>query len=139
MKEGFSLVELLTFIIVISLLIVVIVYMTPAVTAVRNVRASQIAQTFRNIKNAVENYFQTERPVDPTTLRIDTLKGSYISHVPDHFDLNVVSTGSGIYSVSIVYSGKYIELERLEKAGLQGTMEDNTGAFVYTSTVQKSW
>jgi len=46
---------------------------------------------------------------------------------------------SGIYSVSIVYSGKDIELERLEKAGLQGIMEDNTGAFVYTFTVQKSW
>ncbi|WP_448375303.1 prepilin-type N-terminal cleavage/methylation domain-containing protein [Fervidobacterium sp.] len=139
MKRGFTLIELLIVIIVIALITVVVVYITPAVTVVSNTRASQVAQNFRNIKTAFENYFNSEKPVDPANITLNTLKAGYISHVPQNFTLNVEQSLDGAYKVSVIYTGKDVDLDKIRNAGLREAVKNDSNEIVYTFFVQKSW
>ncbi|MGC8819672.1 MAG: competence type IV pilus major pilin ComGC, partial [Fervidobacterium sp.] len=76
MKKGFTLVELLIVLAVIAALMAVA---TPlALNALKEAKASQVAQNFRNIKAAVENYWNTEKNTNAFTLNDLVTKG-YLS------------------------------------------------------------
>jgi len=81
MRKGFTLVELLIVLAVIAALMAVA---TPlALNAVKNAKASQVAQNFRNIKTAYENWFNTEKPTTIGNMTLQQLKDNgYLSSVP---------------------------------------------------------
>ncbi|MDM7321512.1 MAG: type II secretion system protein, partial [Fervidobacterium sp.] len=99
MRKGFTLIELLIVLAVIAALMAVA---TPlALNAVKNAKASQVAQNFRNIKAAFENYFNTEKQTNLSTLTINDLKtAGYLSSRPDNFKLSVSGPTGGEYTVT---------------------------------------
>jgi type IV pilus assembly protein PilA len=138
MRKGFTLVELLIVLAVIAALMAVA---TPvALNAVQNAKASQVAQNFRNIKTAFENYFNTERPTNPATATTDFLKNKgYLSSVPANFSLAVNPGTGGVYNVTITYTGKDVDADKVRQNGLP-EVQGNTGADLkYTFSVQKWW
>ena len=138
MRKGFTLVELLIVLAVIAALMAVA---TPlALNAVKNAKASQVAQNFANIKTAFENYFNTEKPADPTKVTIDNLKtAGYLSNVPTNFAIVVTEGTGGVYNVTITYSGKDVDADRVRANGLKEIV-GNTGAdLTLTFSLQKWW
>lgn len=134
MRKGFTLIELLIVLAVIAALMAVA---TPlALNAVKNAKASQVAQNFRNIKAAFENYFNTEKSI-PTDL--DTLKNAgYLSSRPDNFELSVNGPTDGEYTVTIRYTGKDVDANKVRQNGLPEATETDAG-LEYTFRVQKWW
>lgn len=137
MRKGFTLVELLIVLAVIAALMAVA---TPlALNAVKNAKASQVAQNFRNIKAAFENYFNTEKPADPTKVTIDNLKSAgYLSSVPANFKLSVSGPTNGEYTVTITYEGKDVDANKVRQNGLPEVTETNA-VLEYKFSVQKWW
>lgn len=138
MRKGFTLIELLIVLAVIAALMAVA---TPlALNAVKNAKASQVAQNFRNIKAAFENYFNAEKPSNPATVTINNLKtAGYLSSVPANFTLAVTQDTGGVYSVTITYTGKDVDADKVRQNGLP-EVAGNTGAdLTYTFSVQKWW
>ncbi len=137
MRKGFTLIELLIVLAVIAALMAVA---TPlALNAVKNAKASQVAQNFRNIKAAFENYFNTEKQTNLSTLNINDLKtAGYLSSRPENFELSVSGPTGGEYTVTIRYTGKDVDANKVRQNGLPEatkTGEDIT----YTFRVQKWW
>ncbi|WP_448375302.1 type II secretion system protein [Fervidobacterium sp.] len=135
MRKGFTLVELLIVLAVIAALMSVA---TPlALNAVKTAKASQVAQNFRNIKSAFENYFNMEKPSDPTTLSLNSLVPGYLSTAPNSYTLTVASAGSGAYTVTITYGGGDVDKQKVKDnypdVNITG---DNP---VLSFTVQKWW
>ncbi|APT72215.1 N-terminal cleavage protein [Thermosipho sp. 1063] len=117
MKKGFTLVELLIVLAVIAALLSVA---TPlALNAVKAAKASQVAQNFKAIKSAVENWFNTEAPDDTAIsgLTLEKLKNEdYLSNVPEHFSLTAPSSGTdGVYNFTIEYIGGDVEAAKVQK------------------------
>ncbi|PHJ14061.1 N-terminal cleavage protein [Fervidobacterium sp. SC_NGM5_G05] len=137
MRKGFTLVELLIVLAVIAALMAVA---TPlALNAVKNAKASQVAQNFRNIKSAVENYFNTEKPTNLATLSINDLKKGYLSSVPAGFSVGVTVGTGGTYNVTITYSGKDVDADKVRANGMP-EVQGNTGAdLTLTFSLQKWW
>jgi type IV pilus assembly protein PilA len=138
MRKGFTLVELLIVLAVIAALMAVA---TPvALNAVKNAKASQVAQNFRNIKAAFENYFNTEKPTNPATVTITDLKNAgYLSNEPSNFTLAVTAGTGGVYNVTITYTGKDVDVDKVKQNGLP-EVQGTTGAnLTYTFSVQKWW
>ena len=134
MRKGFTLVELLIVLAVIAALMAVA---TPlALNAVKNAKASQVAQNFRNIKAAFENYFNTEKST-PTDL--DTLKNAgYLSSVPENFKLSVDGPTGGEYKVTITYEGKDVDVDKVKQNGVPEATKEGEN-ITYTFRVQKWW
>lgn len=138
MRKGFTLVELLIVLAVIAALMAVA---TPlALNAVKNAKASQVAQNFANIKAAFENYFNTEKQTNLSTLTINDLKtAGYLSSVPANFSIAVTAGTGGVYNVTITYTGKDVDADRVRANGLK-EIAGNTGAdLTLTFAVQKWW
>ncbi len=138
MRKGFTLVELLIVLAVIAALMAVA---TPlALNAVKNAKASQVAQNFRNIKAAFENYFNTEKPATPTGVNITELKNKgYLSNEPANFTLAVTGGTGGTYDVTITYTGKDVDADKVRENGMK-EITGNTGQdLTLTFSVQKWW
>ncbi len=137
MKKGFTLVELLIVLAVIAALLSVA---TPlALNAVKKAKASQVAQNFRAIKSAVENWFNTNNPDDPTSLDVDNdLKGKYLNSIPDGFTVTVADSGSGVYTVTIEYTKNDIALADVQKSGMPEVTQDGNNLKL-TFDLQKWW
>jgi len=137
MRKGFTLVELLIVLAVIAALMAVA---TPlALNAVKNAKASQVAQNFRNIKAAFENYFNTQKVTNLSTLTINDLKNAgYLSSAPEYFKLLVSEPTGGEYTVTIRYEGKDVDAKKVRQNGLPEATETNAG-LEYTFRVQKWW
>ncbi|SHN63556.1 type II secretion system protein [Fervidobacterium gondwanense] len=141
MRKGFTLVELLIVLAVIAALMAVA---TPlALNAVKNAKASQVAQNFRNIKTAVENYWNTEKPTAAaaiTGISIGTLVSSkYLSATPTNFSVAVTTGTGGVYNCTITYSGKDVDADKVRSNGM-GEVQGNTGAdLTLTFNLQKWW
>ncbi len=138
MKKGFTLVELLIVLAVIAALMSVA---TPlALNAVKNAKASQVAQNFRNIKTAVENYFNTEKPNNPTTINIDDLKNNgYLNLKPEKYTVTVTQGTGGVYDVTITYEGKDVDADKVRSNGMP-EVQGNTGEnLILTFKLQKWW
>ncbi|ONN27333.1 N-terminal cleavage protein [Thermosipho affectus] len=117
MKKGFTLVELLIVLAVIAALLSVA---TPlALNAVKSAKASQVAQNFKAIKSAVENWFNTETPndTDISGLTLEKLKDAgYLSNVPGSFSLTAPNSGTnGVYNFTIEYTGGDVEAAKVQK------------------------
>jgi len=138
MRKGFTLIELLIVLAVIAALMAVA---TPlALNAVKNAKASQVAQNFRNIKTAFENYFNTDKPPDPTAVSTKTLlDNNYISNVPPNFELKVEEGTGGVYNVTITYSGKDVDANKVRQNGLPEVAGNTGDNLTYTFSVQKWW
>lgn len=138
MRKGFTLVELLIVLAVIAALMAVA---TPlALNAVKNAKASQVAQNFRNIKSAVENMFNTEKPANPTaSITMNELVNSkYLNASPANFSVSAKEGAAGTYNVTIKYSGNDVELKRVQANGL-GDVKQNGNDLELTFSVQKWW
>lgn len=138
MRKGFTLVELLIVLAVIAALMAVA---TPlALNAVKNAKASQVAQNFRNIKSAVENMFNTEKPEDPTaSITMNELVNSkYLNSAPTNFSVSAAKGAAGTYNVTIKYSGNDVELKRVQANGM-GDVKQNGNDLELTFSVQKWW
>ncbi|MGQ9856907.1 MAG: type II secretion system protein [Fervidobacterium sp.] len=118
MRKGFTLVELLIVLAVIAALMAVA---TPlALNAVRNAKASQVAQNFRNLKAAIENYYNTEKPSDLGNLEPGSLTG-YINAMPSNFQISgatPVDNQPGLYEVAVTYTGQDVEIARVQANGM---------------------
>ncbi|MCX7654099.1 MAG: type II secretion system GspH family protein [Fervidobacterium sp.] len=140
MKKGFTLVELLIVLAVIAALMAVA---TPlALNAVRNAKASQVAQNFRNLKAAIENYWNTQKPTNPTA-QIGTaeLVPGYINAIPANFTIGTPSsvTGQpGTYSITITYSGQDVDINLVRANGM-GEVTSSGNNIVLTFNLQKWW
>lgn len=137
MKKGFTLVELLIVLAVIAALLSVA---TPlALNAVKKAKASQVAQNFRAIKSAVENWFNTESPSEPTSLATSTLvNNKYINSFPEGFEVTVTAGQSGVYTVTIEYTKNDIAADDVKKSGMpEITQEGNN--LTLTFDLQKWW
>ncbi|WP_372590168.1 type II secretion system protein [Fervidobacterium pennivorans subsp. carthaginiensis] len=137
MRKGFTLVELLIVLAVIAALMSVA---TPlALNAVKNAKASQVAQNFRNIKVAFENYFNTEKPEDPKSINIATLYSEgYLSSSPTNFTITVAATTAGVYTVKITYSGGDVDVDKVKNNGLPEVTSSATD-LILTFNVYKWW
>ncbi|KAF2961218.1 type II secretion system protein [Fervidobacterium sp. 2310opik-2] len=138
MRKGFTLVELLIVLAVIAALMAVA---TPlALNAVKNAKASQVAQNFRNIKSAVENMFNTEKPTNPTaSITMNELVNSkYLNSAPANFSVSAAAGAAGTYNVTITYSGNDVELKRVQDNGM-GDVKQNGKDLELTFSVQKWW
>lgn len=117
MRKGFTLVELLIVLAVIAALMAVA---TPlALNAVKNAKASQVAQNFRNIKAAFENWWNTERPTPENTTITNLRERGYLSKIPAGFSdtITVTSVASepGVYDVTISYTAGDVDTSKLQQ------------------------
>jgi prepilin-type N-terminal cleavage/methylation domain-containing protein len=139
MKKGFTLVELLIVLAVIAALLSVA---TPlALNAVKKAKASQVAQNFRAIKSAVENWFNTESPSDLTSFSTSTLvNNNYINSFPEGFNVTITAkTGEpGVYTVTIEYTKNDIGLDDVKKSGMP-EITKNENNLTLTFDLQKWW
>ncbi|MDK2886558.1 MAG: type pilus assembly protein PilA [Thermosipho sp. (in: thermotogales)] len=112
-----------------------------ALNAVKKAKATQVAENFRNIKAAVESYVNVEQKL-PDNLTLQDLAGSYLNSDPgSNFDLTIASTWKdGVATLEIVYEGKDVDLNMLEKAypEIDTVSSPTTGPFLRFQ-VQKWW
>jgi len=112
-----------------------------ALNAVKKAKATQVAENFRNIKAAVESYVNVEQKL-PDNLTLQDLAGSYLNSDPgSNFDLTIASTWKdGVATLEIVYEGKDVDLNMLEKAypEIDTVSSSTTGPFLRFQ-VQKWW
>jgi len=145
MRKGFTLVELLIVLAVIAALMSVA---TPlALNAVKNAKASQVAQNFRNIKAAFENAWNTERGkinnVDLTTnggtLKLSDLQAAgYLSSVPSGFsDITVSAPSNGVYTVYFTYDNTDVDVDRVVTQYADVKKEGTKAKLEFS--VQKFW
>lgn len=131
MRKGFTLIELLIVLAVIAALMSVA---TPlALNAVKNAKASQVAQNLRNIKTAVESYINTEKELPQDTA---TLESKNYIKVPDGYDLDTGQSG-GTLIATITYNAGDVEADRVQKFWNEIKLVDDKPAVVVT--VQKWW
>jgi len=139
-KRGFTLIEILTVLVVLSILILVVA-LSYVTNASRDAKASEVAQNFRNIKVAVENYWNTERPTNVQSVNFNKLVPDYLSKRPADFLLdgpNPISGQPNVYEVMIIYSGNDVDIERVRKQGLS-EVSGNTGNMLLVFNLQKWW
>ena len=140
MKKGFTLVELLIVLAVIAALMAVA---TPiALNAVKQAKASQVAQNLRNIMTAVQNYVNTERDLPTSTdTFIDTLvsKG-YLSSKPVNYTItysDTWTTNNGQIKATIIYGGGDVTADDVHKQN--PNVKGGSGKPALEATVVKWW
>ena len=134
-KRGFTLVELLVTLAVIAALMGVA---TPAsIDAVKQAKASQVAQNFRNLRAALVTYFYTERPATPTEATWTDIVPDHLSGVPKNFDFSVTGSSGGKYTVQLAYKADDVDKQAvkdiLDEVNISGTYP------TLQTTVQKWW
>ncbi|WP_072759742.1 type II secretion system protein [Fervidobacterium gondwanense] len=118
-RLGFTIVELLIAIMIISLLMTVALTLIPSTKIYENTRTSKIAQQFKNLEKAVQNHVNFEKPDSLTSLSIYLLEEKeYISAVPKTFFVSGTNFVNGVSSVFIDYAGNDVPIEKLREYGL---------------------
>ena len=120
MKKGFTLVELLIVLAVIAALMAVATPM--ALNAVKQAKASQVAQNLNALKSAVENYVAMEHslPTDTSNkLSVNALK-SYLSSIPSGYKLypntaNPTFDSNGQLRIYVVYEDADVSVTDAKK------------------------
>lgn len=116
------------------------VVVTPfAINVVKKARASQVAQNFRNIKTAVENYFYMENPENPEReINFSNLiSKEYIKSIPDDFSLSIKSAGNNTWLLEITYNGKNVDIEDVKASGMNYVKEIQDKVIVFEFTLKK--
>jgi len=134
MKKGFALVELLIVLAVIAALMAVATPM--AFNAVKQAKASQVAQNLQNIKAAVENYVSTERELPSSTS--DLVSKGYISTVPNNYYIytDPSTLDSGGSTVTIVYQLTDVSTSDVQKQNPSVTATSTGYPFIVTRVVK---
>jgi len=138
MKKGFTLVELLIVLAVIAALMAVATPM--ALNAVKQAKASQVAQNLENIKTAEENYVNTEQSLPATT--VDQLVSkNYLSSKPDGYTIDTAPSptawSNGQVKVTIKYNGGDVTADDVHKQN--PNVKGGSGAPTLEATVVKWW
>ena len=138
MKKGFTLVELLIVLAVIAALMAVATPM--AMNAVKQAKASQIAQNLANIKTAAENYVNTEREF-PTS--IDSLVSmNYLSSKPANLKIDASPTPvvwtNGQVKLIVKYTGADVAVADVKKQN-PDVKDDGYNNPMLEATVVKWW
>jgi len=112
MKKGFTLIEFLVVMVIISILILVV---SPiAVNALKKARATNIGRNLRNIHQAVQNYINVEQPSSLDNLTINYLRNKKFLKVDmdendfSKYNFNVIDLETKIL-IETVYKGKDID------------------------------
>ena len=139
MKKGFTLVELLIVLAVIAALMAVATPM--ALNAVKQAKASQVAQNLENIKTAEENYVNTEQTLPATT--VDQLVSkNYLSSAPTNYTIDTKPTptawDNGQVKVTIIYRGGDVSVADVKKQN-PNVIDGGSGALALEATVVKWW
>ena len=137
MKKGFTLVELLIVLAVIAALMAVATPM--ALNAVKQAKASRVAQNLRNIMTAIENYVNTEQSLPATT--VDQLVSkNYLSSRPVGYTIDTKPTptawDNGQVKVTIKYDGGDVSVADVKK---QNPNVIDAGGPALEATVVKWW
>jgi len=114
MKKGFTLMELIVVMAIIGFLLTVSIPI--ALNAVRTAKATQIGRNIRNISNAGEAYYYTEKPESFTEISVNLLENkSYLDSSLKEEDLSKYSISStefeNYFVLESVYSGEDISTE----------------------------
>ena len=114
MKKGFTLMELIVVMAIIGFLLTVSIPI--ALNAVKRTRATQIGRNIRNLINAGETYYYTEKPENFTEISINLLENkSYLDSSLKEEDLSKYSISStefeNYFVLESVYSGEDISTE----------------------------
>ncbi|MGQ9856908.1 MAG: hypothetical protein ACUVQF_09240 [Fervidobacterium sp.] len=118
-RFGFTIIELFIAIIIISLLVTVALTLIPSTKIYENTRTSKIAQQFKNLEKAVQNYVNLEKPNSLSSLSIQLLEQKeYISKVPNTFFVSGINFVNGTAFVFIDYTGNDVPIEKLREYGL---------------------
>ncbi|HQI93911.1 MAG TPA: type II secretion system protein [Fervidobacterium sp.] len=138
MKKGFALVELLIVLAVIAALMAVATPM--ALNAVKQAKASQVAQNLENIKTAEENYVNTEQSLPATT--VDQLVSkNYLSSKPANYDIDTdpspAAWSNGQVKVTIKYKGGDVSVADVQKQNPNVVSSGNVPAL--EATLVKWW
>lgn len=147
MKKGFTLVELLIVLAVIAVLMAVATPM--ALNAVRQAKASQVAQNLNALKTAVENYVAMEHslPTDTSNkLSVNALK-SYLSSIPSGYKLypntaNPTFDSNGQLRIYVVYEDADVSVTDAKKQNPAVYAYDTTkpdASPTLDTTVTKFW
>lgn len=139
MKKGFALVELLIVLAVIAALMAVATPM--ALNAVKQAKASQVAQNLQNIMTAEENYVNTEQSLPATT--VDQLVSkNYLSSKPVGYTIDTKPTptawDNGQVKVTIKYNGGDVSVADVKKQN-PNVIDGGSGAPALEATVVKWW
>ena len=137
MKKGFTLVELLIVLAVIAALMAVAPPM--ALNAVRQAKASQVAQNLRNIMTAIENYVNTEQDFPDD---IDELVSSnYLSSKPANYTIDAdptpVDWTGGEEKAIVKYLGGDVTADDVHKQN--PNVKGGSGAPTLEATFVKWW
>jgi len=147
MKKGFTLVELLIVLAVIAALMAVATPM--ALNAVKQAKASQVAQNLNALKSAVENYVAMEHslPTDTSNkLSVNALK-SYLSSIPSGYKLypntaNPTFDSNGQLRIYVVYEDADVSVTDAKKQNPAVYAYDTTkpdASPTLDTTVTKFW
>lgn len=116
MKKGYTLVELLIVLAVIAALMAVATPM--ALSAVKQAKASQVAQNLNALKSAAEQYVYNEKVLPQ---KIDDLK-TYMSQIPEKYVLGFTPSASadnniddGTATIIIGYNGGDVLVNDVKK------------------------
>ena len=114
MKKGFTLMELIVVMAIIGFLLTVSIPI--ALNAVKRTRATQIGRNIRNLINAGETYYYTEKPENFTEISINLLENkSYLDSSLKEEDLSKYSISStefeNYFVLESVYFGEDISTE----------------------------
>jgi len=136
MKKGFALVELLIVLAVIAALMAVATPM--ALNAVKQAKASQVAQNLQNIMTAEENYVNTEQSLPATT--VDQLVSkNYLSSTPTNYSITADGTWTnGQVKVTIKYNGGDVSVADVKKQN-PNVIDGGSGAPALEATLVKWW
>jgi len=116
MKKGFTLVELLIVLAVIAALMAVATPM--AMNAVKQAKASQVAQNLNALKSAVEQYVYSEKELPKSEASLT----NYMSKIPDGYKISDNATfTNGVATVIIGYTGGDILPEDVNKQYSEAT------------------
>lgn len=133
LRTGFTMVELLIVIIVVALLTVVV--MPLGFNAYRGAKASQVAQNFRSIRNAVENWWLSEHPTPRSVSLRELRERGYLNFEPSGFApaVELVDERGSEYVFEIRYEGGDISAELVSE--LYGLVSNNVLKF----SLRKAW
>ncbi|MEN6516542.1 MAG: prepilin-type cleavage/methylation domain-containing protein, partial [Fervidobacterium sp.] len=112
-----------------------------ALNAVKQAKASQVAQNLQNIMTAEENYVNTEQSLPATT--VDQLVSkNYLSSTPTNYTIDTKPTptawDNGQVKVTIKYNGGDVSVADVKKQN-PNVIDGGSGAPALEATVVKWW
>ena len=141
MKKGFVILQPS---IILTTIAIALLAVNPGIfsSVIQNEKAKEVAQNFRNLKAAIENYWNTDKPTPPTAaIGAAQLVPGYINAIPANFTISnptAVAGQPGVYSITIVYKGCDVDVKKVREYGMLDVYEEN-GYIKLTFYLQKWW